>query len=76
MLISFVDALVCRLGRVRLSRERAGAVAVLRGNGGTLVALAVVLALALAPALALGGISVVRRGRLSGVIGEDEGPPI
>ena len=73
MVISLVDALVCRLRRVRPSS--AGAVAVLRGNGGTASEVYPLAAAALALAVAVaGGISVVRRGRLSGVV--IEGRPI
>jgi len=63
-----VEALVCRLGRVRFSTGEAGAVAVLRGSGGTASDVFPLLA------VVLNGISVVRRGRLSN-IGDAEGPP-
>ena len=59
---------MCRLGRARFSTGEAGAVAVLLGSGGTA---SDVFPLA---AVALEGISVVRRPRLSS-IGDDEGPP-
>ena len=78
-----MDVLVCRLGRVRLSRGKAGAVAVLRGISGTAgevfpfpLPLAAVGGAVAGDALKGICISVVRRGRLSGVIGEEEGWPM